>query len=78
MFSGWPLCVQVFSVVVKLLNSSISQHQSWSLSDGFLLMQKVFCWKHPLDWTLFPTISLSLAHSNNMYFVLDLPAEVSI
>jgi hypothetical protein len=76
MFIIWLPCVQVFSVVVKLLNSSIMQQQRLSVSDDFLLMQKMLCWNQPLDWTVFPSISLSLAHSDNLYFVLDLPPEV--
>lgn len=75
-FIIWLPCVQVFSMVVKLLNSSIMQQQNLSVSDDFLLMQKMLCWKHPLDWTVFPNISLSLAHSSHLYFVLDLPPEV--
>lgn len=69
------LPTEVFSVVVKLLNSSIIQQEGLSISDDFLLMQKMLCWQHPLDWTVFPNISLSLSHSNHLYFVLDLPPE---
>ena len=75
-FISWLPCVQVFSMVVKLLNSSTMQQQGLSISDDFLLMQKMLCWQHPLDWTAFPSIRLSLAHSSHLYFDLDLPPEV--
>ncbi|KDR08609.1 beta-secretase 1-like [Zootermopsis nevadensis] len=68
------LPTEVFNVVVKLLNSSITQ-QSVPISDDFLMLQKMFCWKDPLDWTHFPNISLSLAHSDTSYFVLQLPPQ---
>jgi hypothetical protein len=76
-FISWLPCVQVFSVVVKLLNDSVTQRQGLSVSDDFLLMQKMLCWQRPPDWTVFPSISLSLAHSSHLYFVLDLPPEVT-
>ncbi|XP_069696307.1 beta-secretase 1-like isoform X2 [Periplaneta americana] len=65
---------EVFSEVVRLLNSSITQ-QSVPVSDDFWMLQKMFCWKDPLDWMHFPNISLSLFHSDNSYFVLELPPQ---
>jgi hypothetical protein len=62
-------------MVVNLLNSSITQ-QSVPISDDFMMLQEMFCWKDPLDWTRFPNISLSLAHSDSSYFVLELPPQV--
>jgi len=46
------------------------------ISDDFLMHQKMFCQKDLLDWTNFPNISLSLFHSDNSYFVLELPPQV--
>jgi hypothetical protein len=67
--------MQVFSMVVKMLHFSIME-LSVPVSDDFLMLQKMYCWNYPVDWTHFPNISLSLAHSDNSYFVLELPPQV--
>lgn len=68
------LPTEIFSTVVNLLNSSI-MGLTVPISDDFLVLQKMYCWNDPVDWTHFPNISLSLAHSDNSYFVLELPPQ---
>lgn len=46
------------------------------ISDDFLMLQKMYCWNDPVDWTHFPNLSLSLAQSDNSYFVLELSPQV--
>jgi hypothetical protein len=46
------------------------------IPDDFLILQKMFCWKDPVDFTPLPNISLSLAHSDSSYFVIELPPQV--